>query len=214
MKTDLYSVAKEKIGTVELPDAIFDAPARVRLVHQAVVTLRANARLPWAHAKGRGEVRGGGKKPWRQKGTGRARHGSTRSPIWAHGGVSHGPVKTRNYEKKINKKMKQAALFSALSKKLRDGSLFVVRDLKPEEPKTKQAAAILKAFRKEPAGRESFLLVPASGKSNLFRASRNIERVTALAPASLNVYEVIKHKNILIDESAISTLNSTFLSAE
>src|ERR1700738_4540941 len=108
-QASVYNIENEKIGTFELPAGMFNAPWRAALVHQVLLAQAANLRRPWAHAKGRGEVSGGGKKPWRQKGTGRSRHGSTRSPIWRHGGKAHGPSKERDYSQKVNKKMKQQA---------------------------------------------------------------------------------------------------------
>jgi len=118
MNADVYNLNNEKVGTVELPENVFGAKWSPVLVKQVVDAQRANARDPWAHAKGRGEVRGGGRKPWRQKGTGRARHGSIRSPLWIGGGKAHGPRKERDYSQKVNKKMRRLALFSALSRKM------------------------------------------------------------------------------------------------
>src|SRR5882724_1844322 len=113
MKTDLYNLKNEVVGSVELPEEVFGARWNGSLVEQALIAQQANKRRPWAHAKTRAEVRGGGRKPWKQKGTGRARHGSTRSPLWVGGGKAHGPSKDRNYAQKINKKMKRLALFVA-----------------------------------------------------------------------------------------------------
>src|SRR3989338_10813210 len=118
MKTDLYNMQNEKIGTVELPEAVFGVAWKPALVKQVVNAILANKRRPWAHAKTRAEVRGGGRKPWRQKGTGRARHGSTRSPIWSGGGKAHGPLSERDFSQKVNVKMRRVALFSVLSHKL------------------------------------------------------------------------------------------------
>src|SRR5579862_9363905 len=120
MKADVYNLKDEVVGSVELPENVFGARWNAALIKQVLDSQLANRRSPWAHVKERGEVRGGGKKPWRQKGTGRARHGSTRSPLWVGGGVSHGPSKDRDYSEKVNKKMKRAALFSVLSKKFHD----------------------------------------------------------------------------------------------
>src|SRR5258708_29946620 len=121
MQTDLYNLKNEKIGTIDLPDKIFAAKWNAVLVKQVLDAQAANRRVPWAHAKFRGEVRGGGRKPWRQKGTGRARHGSTRSPLWVGGGKAHGPRNERDYSQKVNKKMKRGALFAALSRKVKEG---------------------------------------------------------------------------------------------
>ena len=120
MQIDLYNAGGSIIGKADLPEKMFGQKWNPDLVHQVLAAQESNARKPLAHAKGRGEVRGGGKKPWRQKGTGRARHGSIRSPLWKGGGVTHGPTKERNFEKKINKKMRRAALFSILSRKTKE----------------------------------------------------------------------------------------------
>jgi len=208
MKTDLYNVKNEKIGTVELPDGIFGYKWNADLVHQALTAQTANRRVNLAHAKGRGEVRGGGKKPWRQKGTGRARHGSTRSPIWAHGGVSHGPVKTQDFSKKINKKMKRLALFSALSRKFKEGGLKVVEALTVSEPKTRLVAGIVKQFGV--GSRPSFLVIPKTGEKNIYRGASNLPNAKAIAPETLNVYDVIKYKTVLLDKDAVEAIQKTY----
>ena len=136
MKTDLYNQAGEIINQVELPDQVFGLKINSDLLYQAVMAQLGNSRQVLAHTKGRSEVRGGGKKPWRQKGTGRARHGSIRSPIWKGGGVTFGPTKERNFSKTINKKMKRKALFMALSSKVTDQQLMVFDHLSIEKPKT------------------------------------------------------------------------------
>src|SRR3990167_7958338 len=148
MKVKLYNQVAEEVGKTELPDEVFGLKWNADLVHQVVTSQEANRRPTVAHAKGRGEVRGGGRKPWRQKGTGRARHGSIRSPIWKGGGVTHGPLKEKNYKKKINKKMAKKALFAVLSAKARDNEIIVLDDLKFSEPKTRLAAEMFAKFEK------------------------------------------------------------------
>src|SRR3989344_8010007 len=140
MKTQVYNLKGEKVGDIELSDKIFARDWNPDLVHQVMLAQAANRRHPWAHTKNRGEVRGGGIKPWKQKHTGRSRQGSIRSPIWKGGGVSHGPVSERDFSKKINKKMLRAAIYSVLSKKLSDGQLKVIDSLELEAPKTKIAS--------------------------------------------------------------------------
>ena len=125
MKSQVYNLAGKEVSEIELPDAIFNRDWNADLVQQLIVSQMANARHPWAHAKGRAEVSGGGKKPWKQKHTGRARHGSIRSPIWKGGGVSHGPVKMRSYAVKVNKKMLSAGLAVVLSRRLKDGCILI-----------------------------------------------------------------------------------------
>lgn len=203
MKADLYDISGKKAGSIEVADAIFSRAWNADLVHQAVLASQANARHPWAHAKGRGEVSGGGKKPWRQKGTGRARHGSIRSPIWKGGGASHGPVRTRDYSQKLNKKMVRAALFSALSKKLAEGDLKFV-DAIPATGKTKEVAGALKGFFAAKRTLPSTLLISTTKNAPLVRSARNIARVSIRSNASLNIVDVVNARNILIEQSAVS----------
>lgn len=181
------------MGEVDLPDQIFSVKWNPDLVHQAITTIVANRRQPLAHTKDRSEVRGGGKKPYKQKHTGRARHGSIRSPIWVGGGVTFGPRNDRDFSKKINKKMARLALHSALSKKLSDGELKVVDSLEINQPKTKELNWVSK----------STLLVPAVENKAIYRASANLPKVKSLDPRSLNVEDVAKYKNVLIDQKAI-----------
>src|SRR3990167_6007205 len=144
MELPLYNQNAENIGTVELADNVFGLPMNQDLLYQVVTSQMSNKRQVLAHAKGRGEVRGGGKKPWKQKGTGRARHASIRSPIWKGGGVTGGPTKERNFKKKINKKMSRRALFMALSSKAKDNQLLVLDEIRLENPKTKEMAVVMK----------------------------------------------------------------------
>ncbi len=146
MKATVYNQKGKENGTVELPAAVFDVAWNGDLVHQIVHAMRANARPPVAHTKDRGDAAGGGKKPWRQKGTGRARHGSIRSPIWRGGGVTFGPLNERNYKKKINKKMRAGALYAVLSEKYRRGELLFVDKFEFGEMKTKDAKEVLNAL--------------------------------------------------------------------
>lgn len=208
MTVELYNQANEVIGKTELADGVFGVKWNPDLVHQVLRAQLANRRKPWAHAKGRGEVRGGGKKPWRQKGTGRARHGSTRSPIWAHGGVSHGPQKERDYSQKINKKMRRLAIFSLLSKKLAEKNLKIIDDLGVSEPKTKVVYGMIKNF--SPNKKLSFLIIPREKEKNIFRASKNIEKVAAIAPTALNVSALLKHKTVLVDKDAVKIIEGHY----
>lgn len=199
MKASVYNLKGEAVGEIDLPEAIFAREWNPDLVHQVLLAQDANRRLPWAHAKDRSEVRGGGKKPWKQKHTGRARHGSTRSPIWKGGGVTHGPLKGRDYSQKVNKKMAKAAIYSALSKKLSDGHLKVVESLELEAPKTKALFLSVKSFL--PA-----LLIATKENKNIARASNNIPRARSLSGANLNIKDVMKYKNILLDRKAVSEI--------
>lgn len=199
MKARVYNLKNEAVGEIELSDKIFARPWNADLVHQALLTQQANRRIPWAHTKGRSEVSGGGKKPWKQKHTGRARHGSIRSPIWRGGGTTHGPSKDRDFSQKINKKMLRAAIYSVLSKKLSEGKLKVVDSLALEMPKTKTLFSVIKNVL--PA-----LLVSTIKNQNLNRASRNIPRAKSLNGASLNVEDLLKYKNILVDQNAVAEI--------
>src|SRR3989344_1527703 len=148
MKVNLYNQNAEQAGSIELPDSVFGLKWNPDLVHQVVKGQEANMRPKVAHAKDRAQVRGGGKKPWRQKGTGRARHGSIRSPIWKGGGVTHGPLTEKNYNKKINRKMAKKALFTVLSQKARENEILVLEKLNFSEPKTKLASEFFKKISK------------------------------------------------------------------
>ncbi|PIR87058.1 MAG: 50S ribosomal protein L4 [Candidatus Harrisonbacteria bacterium CG10_big_fil_rev_8_21_14_0_10_49_15] len=205
MKTDVLNLKGEKVGDVELNEAIFGRAWNGDLVHQAVVTAAANRRKPWAHAKTRDEVSGGGKKPWKQKGTGRARHGSTRSPIWVGGGAAHGPRNDRDYSKKLNKKMARAALYCALSKKLADGEMRFVDSLTIESTKTKDLVGALKNFFKanQPP---STLLVSADGNNSLVRISNNVPKVDTIHGSSIGISDLLSHQNVLIEKEAIEQI--------
>ena len=213
MKVEMYNLKGEKIGMVELPEKVFGVDWNADLVRQVVESMRANQRRNIAHTKGRGEVRGGGAKPWVQKGTGRARHGSIRSPIWKGGGVTHGPTKEKNYSKKINKKMKQKALFAVLSQKLRDKEVLMLDALELPEPKTKQAVLVLKnlakikGFEKLNSKRKNAALIALAEKiENIIRGFRNIPNIDLIEARNLNVLEVLSHKYLIIPKASIELL--------
>ena len=203
MKTKIYNLKGEDAGEIDLPEKIFAYPWNPDLVYQAAQAQLANLRRPWANTKGRGEVSGGGKKPWRQKGTGRARHGSIRSPLWKGGGTTHGPLSEKDYSVKINKKMLRAAIYSVLSKKLADEELKIVDSLELNSHKTKELYFVLKEFLR---GSMNALLVPASKNRIIYRASRNMPKIKSLSPLSLNVRELLQHKNVLIDKNAVAEI--------
>ena len=167
----------------------------------------SNRRQAWAHTKDRSEVRGGGRKPWRQKGTGRARHGSIRSPLWIGGGVTFGPRKEKDYSKKINKKMRQKAVFSVLSKKLQDDGLKIVDSLKIETLKTKVMAEILKNLIKKPF---NALIIPSSDQSKIKKIVSNIKNINVISPLSLNVYDLLRYKNIILEKEAIKEIEKHY----
>jgi large subunit ribosomal protein L4 len=212
MKAELLNLKNEKVGEIDLPETIFGEKWREALVKQALETQLANKRKVIAHAKTRSEVRGGGKKPWRQKGTGRARHGSIRSPIWVGGGKAHGPTKEKDYSKKINKKQKRIAICSVLSKKFKDNEIKFFDSLEINEPKTKLIVGSLKqVLNLSPKQKKmDLLLIPAKENKNIFRASRNLVKTKVLSPDSLNVYDLLNYKNIFIDKNAISVIENNF----
>jgi len=208
MEYPLYNQKAENVGKVELPDSIFNVPSNNDLLHQVVSAQMANKRQILAHAKGRGEVRGGGKKPWRQKGTGRARHGSIRSPIWKGGGVTFGPTKEVNFKKKIGKKMSRKALVVALSEKARNNNIIVVDDIKLSVPKTKEAASILKNFKDKLGKKGSILIISSSVDNNLCRAVSNIPKTGLTEARNLNLLEALSYKNLMIIKDAIIVIDS------
>lgn len=207
---EVYNQENKKIGTIELPAKIFGVRWNADLVHQAATALEGNRRQPLAHTKTRGEVRGGGRKPWRQKGTGRARHGSTRSPLWIGGGVTFGPRKEKVFAKKINKKMKQLALFSVLSKKAAAGQIKVIDNLNIKEPKTKIAAAMLRNFfgKKLP----TVVFVLSGDNRNFSAAARNIPGVFSVKPAALDIYSLLTHRYVFFEKKAIDEIISHYQS--
>lgn len=217
LSASVYDVSGKEVRKIELPEALFAAKKNDTLVHQVVVSMEANARTPVAHAKDRSEVRGGGKKPWKQKGTGRARHGSRRSPIWVGGGVAHGPTKDRDFSKKINKKMRSAALASVLSSKLEDGEIIFVDMPNFEAPKTKDAKGALESFAKV-AGFESLAtrrnnaaLIALSGENeNAEMSFRNMGNVATAAAKDLNPVSILSYRYLVVanPEEAIEALTN------
>jgi large subunit ribosomal protein L4 len=204
MKTTVYNTKGKETGSVELPEAIFGTAWNADLVHQVVTAMMSNARDPIAHTKTRGEVRGGGKKPWQQKGLGRARHGSIRSPIWVGGGVAHGPRNDKNFARKINKKMKTKALHAILSKKLKDNEIIFVDTLSFAEPKAKDARTILtslagiKGFEKLNKRRNAaFVALP--GKDRMIEKSfNNFGNIEVGEVRNLNPLHVLNYKYLVV----------------
>lgn len=207
MKFDVYNQEGKVDGSVNLPKEIFEVAFNADLVHQIAVSLAANKRQVSAHAKFRGEVRGGGKKPWRQKGTGRARHGSTRSPLWKGGGVTHGPRNERIWEREIPKKMRRKALFMVLSQKAKEGNLIILDGLKMEKPKTKDVA---KLFAKLPSKSQSLLVALPENSNNEFLSARNIKKTGVLEARNINVLDLLNHKYLLLTKDSIKTIEKTF----
>lgn len=208
MKATVYNQEGKEAGTIDLPEEAFGLKWNADLVHQVVTSQVANLRTPIAHAKGRGEVRGGGRKPWRQKGTGRARHGSIRSPIWKGGGVAHGPKRERDFHKKINKKMAKRALWAVLSAKARDGEVIVLEDLRFAEPKTRLAANLFKSLshHKELLGitcGNGALVALVENDAITRRAIRNLPFAVVDEARNLNAHEVLQHKFVVFTKRSI-----------
>ena len=201
----LYNMKAKEVGTIELSDALFAAEYNEPVIHQAVVTRLANERQGTKSTLTRSEVRGGGAKPWRQKGTGRARQGSNRSPQWIKGGVVFAP-KSRDFSKKMNYKAKEVALFSALSQKLRDDELLFIDEIAVSEPKTKEMVAFLKAFDLK----KTVLLVMDNSDENVLRAISNIKEITSINVAQINTYDVVKNAKIVISKKAVEKITEVY----
>jgi len=205
MKYAVHNQQGEEKGTVLLPKEIFELSMNSDLVHQVAISQMANRRIVTAQAKNRGEVRGGGRKPWRQKGTGRARHGSRRSPIWRGGGVTFGPTKDRVFKKKINKKMKKKALFMVLSEKAKSNLLVVLDELKLEKAKTKSLAKLIENFKKG-----SFLIALPKIEKNVILASRNLTGVEVVEARNLNVLDLLSSKYLMMPKESIKVVKEIF----
>ncbi len=188
-------------GEIAAPDFLL-APWNASLVHQVFKAIAANKRVNVAHTKNRGEVSGGGIKPWKQKGTGRARHGSSRSPIWRHGGVTFGPRNTTDYSQKVNKKMLKNSLDSVLAMKFSSGNLKVVGGLESEGTKTKNIARIINNLTQN---KTALLVVPNNDK-NISRGAANINKVKVLKAKDLNAFEALNHLYVLIDQQALAEI--------
>jgi large subunit ribosomal protein L4 len=198
-KMQVFDKSGKPAAEVDMPESVFAYPDKGHLVYEAVVNYRANQRQGTAATKTRANVAGGGNKPWRQKGTGRARAGSTRSPLWRKGGTVFGP-QPRDYSYELPKKARRNALRSVLSRKLADSLILVLSELDIKEPKTKEAAALLKAFHIDSA-----LLVDSHENTNLFLSVRNLPKVKAVDVRTLNVYDVLNHKWLVFSQRALES---------
>lgn len=238
--TQVYSQEGEKVKELALNPVIFGVEVTEELVHQTYVAQTANARVAIAHTKQRGEISGGGRKPWRQKGTGRARHGSSRSPLWVGGAVTFGPTKDRNFSQKINKKMKRKALFMCLSDKAKNDFLVVLDKLSLESAKTKDFISVLASLNsvlsfkaKSKKSKENkkeekteikktkkfdikdfklslLVVLPGSDKGS-FRSIRNLPGIKVTTAASLNVVDLLRYQKVLMPEGSLASIEKTFL---
>ena len=203
MKATIYSQKGAKTGEIDLPENVFGLPWNSDLVHQVVTSLETNARQSIAHAKTRGEVRGGGKKPWQQKGTGRARHGSIRSPLWVGGGVTHGPRNDKNFARKVNKKAKTKALFAILSRKYKEGEIIFLDKLEFKNPKTKDAKSVFSSIAKIDGIKNLFknnaLLISVPAKNgNAEKSFKNFGNVEVGEVRNINPVSVLNYKYMAI----------------
>ena len=217
MKVAVYDASGKEVRSIDLPEALFDVAKNDSLVYQVVTSMEANARTPIAHTKDRGEVRGGGRKPWKQKGTGRARHGSTRSPIWRGGGVTHGPRNDKDYSRRINKKMRMKALATVLSAKLRDGEILFVDAPDMKAPKTADAKAFLgklskvKGFETLATRRNNAALIALGAQDmNVKKSFQNMGNVFVEESRNLNPVDVLNYRYLVVanPEAAIEALTN------
>jgi len=217
METKIYNQKGAEERIIKLPMKVFGVKFRADLVHQVVEGMRSNKRAGTADTKGRGEVRGGGKKPWKQKGTGRARHGSSRSPIWVGGGVTHGPLAEKNYKRKISKKMRAQALFSVLSKKFKDREILFVDSLKMAETKTKNAKEVMKNLAKiskwkiiTDSKKPKILVALTERNEKIEKSFRNLPQLEIVFLKNLNPLDVLNYRYLLIEnpEESVKFLES------
>ena len=201
----LFNKEGKKVGDIELSAEVFGAEVNADALHQVVVALLANKRQGNQSAKTRSEVSGGGIKPWRQKGTGRARQGSIRSPQWIHGGIVFAP-KPRDYRMSVPKSMRRVAMKSALSSKVAENEIIVLEELELEVPKTKEVVKMLNAFDSKKA-----LIVVAESNENVYKSVRNIQGVAVIPANNLNVYDILKYDNFIITKDAVSKIEEVYV---
>jgi large subunit ribosomal protein L4 len=200
----VYNMEGNEVGTIDLNDAVFGVEVNEHLVHMAVVQQLANNRQGTQKAKTRSEVSGGGKKPWRQKGTGHARQGSTRAPQWTGGGVVFAPV-PRDYSFKLNKKEKRAALKSALTSKVQDNKLVVVDELKFDEIKTKNFKNVMNNLKVEKG-----LVILADNDENVVMSARNLAEIDTTLTNQINVYDIMKAKTVVLTKDAVANIEEVY----
>jgi large subunit ribosomal protein L4 len=203
-KVDLFNQNGEKVGDLQLADSVFGVEVNTYAMHQVVKALLANKRQGTQSAKTRAEVSGGGIKPWRQKGTGRARQGSIRAPQWIHGGIVFAP-KPRDYRMSIPKSMKKVAIKSALTSKVNENLMVVVDEIKLEAPKTKEVVKILNAF-----DAKKTLIITNNSEENVYKSARNIEGVQIIPVNNINVYDVLKYDKVVITKDAVSKIEEVY----
>ena len=203
-KLGLFNIAAKQVGEIQLHDNIFAAEVNADAMHQVVVALLANKRQGTQSAKTRAEVRGGGIKPWRQKGTGRARQGSIRAPQWIKGGVVFAP-KPRDYRMSVPKSMRKVAMLSALTSKVQNDEMVVLDSLTLEAPKTKEIVKMLNAFNAKKT-----LIVTAEANETVYKSARNIEGVAVLPVNNINVYDLLKYSKVIMTKDAVSKIEEVY----
>lgn len=203
-EVSVLNMEGSEVGKMKLNDAIFGVEINEHLVHQAVVAQLANNRQGTQKAKTRSEVRGGGRKPWRQKGTGHARQGSIRSPQWTGGGVVFAPT-PRDYSKKMNKKEKRIALKSALTSRVEEGKFIVLDELKFDEPKTKEFAKVMENLKADKA-----LVVINDNDTNVVKSAANIPAVKTASTNTINVYDILKYDTVIVTQDAVKTIEEVY----
>jgi large subunit ribosomal protein L4 len=203
MKAVIYDILGKEVGKTDIKDEVFKVEIKDEVIGLVVNAMRANARQPWAHSKDRSERRGGGKKPWKQKGTGRARHGSRRSPIWRKGGVTFGPRNEREYGQKVNKKVATKAMRMVLSGKVRDGEMKIVEELKFKTVKTKEAVSM---FKNMGVSRSSTVVLEGVKNQEIARMIRNIPRKEFMTSDLVNVLNLLDNKYLILSHQALRKL--------
>ncbi len=212
MKINVYNQGAELLKEMEIPENIFGVEANNDLLHQVATAQLANARQVLADTKDRSEVSGGGKKPWKQKGTGRARAGSSRSPLWIGGGVTFGPTNDRNFKKKVNQKMKQKAIFMSLSDRCRNNQLAVIDNLGFAEYKTKSFNAMLSALEKKVLNteRRDVLVINDNKDDKTLFSGRNLKGVKIINLENINLLDILNHRSLVLTESGVQTLSGKY----
>ncbi len=204
----LYNIAGQQVGELDLDERVFGGEVNEAVLHQAVVMQQASRRQGTAATRGRSEVRGGGRKPWRQKGTGRARAGSIRSPLWRGGAIVFGP-RPRDYGYRLPKKVRQLALRSALATRVQEGNIIVLDDLQLDKPRTREMATILKVLRAD----NKALIVTAAREPHVELSARNLPGVSYLTATGLNVYDILAHDKLVITRDAVVLVEQALLPA-
>lgn len=206
MKIKVYNLEGKEVEDLDLDESVFNVEIKESVVHEVFIAQMNNQREPWADTKTRGEVRGGGKKPWKQKGTGRARHGSIRSPIWKGGGVTFGPLSERNYKTKINKKTRRLATRICLSDRAQSGALWIIEDMNFVEPKTKLFVEFLS---KLPADQKSFLILAGNNDKMAYRMSKNLKKIETIPVANASVMDLLQKEAIIISKEGVDYLEKS-----